>query len=37
MTMKTGVVRVAGIANGSIGAQAIRALLLRRRAFLLKG
>ena len=26
--MKTGVVRVAGIANGSIGGQAIRALLL---------
>ena len=31
--MKTGVVRVAGIANGSIGGQAIRALLLGRRAF----
>jgi hypothetical protein len=31
--VKTGVVRVAGIANGSIGGQAIRALLLGRRAF----
>jgi hypothetical protein len=35
--VKTGVVRVAGIANGSIGGQAIRALLLGRRAFSLKG
>jgi len=34
--MKTGVVRVAGIANGSIGGQAIRALLLGRRAFSLR-